>query len=112
MDGQHRMLFGEPGVIGDGGNSGFQAINLAAQMGASQIVLVGFDMRIDAGLHWHGRHLHGLNNPREANVLRWRRRLDDAAGSLAERGIDVVNASQVSMLKGYRMADLGEVLAC
>jgi len=38
-----------PGVIHQGGNSGFQAVNLAVLWGVSKILLLGFDM---GGSHW------------------------------------------------------------
>ena len=46
---ENRMLFGETGTVGWGGNSGFQAINLALQFGAARLLLVGFDCRVDKG---------------------------------------------------------------
>ena len=42
--------------IGGGGNSGFQALNLALQWGARKIILVGFDLTDENGLHWYGRN--------------------------------------------------------
>jgi hypothetical protein len=52
------------GVVGGGGNSGFQAVNLAAQFGASRIILIGFDMTDRGGKHWYGRnHWPMSNNP-------------------------------------------------
>lgn len=104
------MLVDEPGVIGSGGNSGFQALNLAVQFGARTIVLVGYDYRIDQGLHWHGRHKAGLNNPTQHNIARWRRRLDDQAGRLAALGVEVLNASPVSALTAFPKVSLAEVL--
>lgn len=46
------------GVSG-GGNSGYQAINLAYILGAKTIVLLGFDM---CGDHFFGKHPNGLRN--------------------------------------------------
>src|SRR3954470_8816460 len=37
------LIFEPTGKLGSGGNSGFQALNLAVQFGAKRIVLVGFD---------------------------------------------------------------------
>lgn len=106
------ILTGEPGVIGDGGNSGFQALNLAVQFGASKIVLVGFDMRRDLGVHWHGKHERGLNNPRDEHFAHWRRALDGAAAKLAELGVQVINASPVSALQAYPTMTFPEALRC
>jgi hypothetical protein len=103
-------LITAPGYIGSAGNSGFQAINLAVHLGASKIVLVGFDMRLDLGTHWHGDHEGQLRNPSLENVIRWRRLIDEAAGELAELGIEVVNASKVSALTAYPIMSLDEAL--
>ncbi|HCZ48509.1 MAG TPA: hypothetical protein DCZ11_05850, partial [Gammaproteobacteria bacterium] len=56
----------EPGLsasplrIHQGGNSGYQALNLAVLLGAERVILLGYDMH---GGHWHGRHGGRLNNP-------------------------------------------------
>ena len=105
------LLTDRPGVIGDGGNSGFQALNIAVQFGARKIILVGFDMRLDAGVHWHGKHPRGLNNPGDHNLVRWRKALNGAAPRLAELGVAVVNASPISALTAYPFQPLLEALA-
>lgn len=108
----HSFLLSEPGVIGDGKNSGFQAINLALQFGSRKIVLIGFDMRVDLGTHWHGRHKENLNNPREVNVIRWRMRLQEQARLVEKIGAVILNASPVSHLGVYPKVDLLEALRC
>lgn len=112
IKGKDELLVTKPGEIGDGGNSGFQALNLAVQFGATKIVLVGFDMRLDRGAHWHGRHGSGLNNPRDPNLMRWRRTIDGAAARLASLGVRVINASPVSTLRAYPIMSLEQALAC
>jgi hypothetical protein len=108
------LLVDAPGTVGtggaEGGNSGFHALNLAVQFGATRIVLVGFDMRTDRGLHWHGRHGNGLNNPTVRNFMSWRRVLDGAATQLAGLGIEMLNASQVSTLTAYPLVNLEDAL--
>lgn len=94
-------MLDEPGVLGWGGNSGFHALNLAVQAGARRIVLVGYDMTIAGGVHWHGRHPSALNNPTAGNIDRWRRVMDAAAPMLAECGVEVLNASAVSALAAF-----------
>lgn len=96
-----RLLFNRFGEIGWGGNGGFHALNLAIQFGARRIVLVGYDMRVDHGTHWHGDHPKGMNNPAAVNVKRWRQVLDAQAGLLKEMGVEVLNASAVSALEAY-----------
>lgn len=100
------------GTIGWAGNSGFHALNLALQFGAAAIVLVGYDMRVDKGVHWHGKHGGGLNNPADKNVGRWRRAIDAASLICAELGVTVINASAVSALTAYRKMDFREALEC
>lgn len=105
-----RILLDPPGTVGDGGNSGFQALNLAVQFGASRIVLVGYDMRLDRGLHWHGPHPKGMNNPSEAHLPRWRRALNGAAQDLLDMGVEVLNASPASTLTAFPKVTLEELL--
>lgn len=91
-----KLLFERTGFIGSGGNSGFQALNLAAQFGAEEILLVGFDMQGD---HWYGRNnWDQASNPGSWNFPRWVRAFDNAAPQLRERGIEVFNASSVSRI--------------
>ncbi|WP_458760541.1 hypothetical protein ACSVBT_07040 [Afipia sp. TerB] len=108
--GCNEILTGDVGVVGDGGNSTFQALNLAIQFGARRILMVGVDMRLDRGIHWHGRHGVGLNNPREENIVKWRRVLDGVAGAITKLGVDVVNCSPVSTLTAYPIVDFSEAI--
>lgn len=95
-----------------GGNSGFQALNLGVQFGARRIVLVGFDMRLDRGTHWHGKHPVGLGNPTEYMMPNWRKAMDRSAPRLAQLGIKVVNASPVSLLSAFEFVDFRDALTC
>ncbi|AGH31377.1 hypothetical protein TVVG_00028 [Tetraselmis viridis virus SI1] len=104
------FLFDRPGHIGWGYNSGFGAMNLAMQFGATRLLLVGFDLTMVRGIHWHGKHPPGLNNPKQAGVERWRRILDDQADYLATRGIEVIVASGPSALVNYPRQDLMEAI--
>lgn len=100
--GWSRAMVAEPaGVIGAGSSSGFQALNLAVQFGARRVVLVGFDCRVDLGTHWHGDHKAGLRNPKGETADRWRKAFDGVAGQLRGMGVEVLNASVVSRLRGY-----------
>jgi hypothetical protein len=104
----NRML-DDPGHIG-GTNSGLNALNLAAQFGPAAILLVGFDMCLEYGLHWHGNHPEGMKNPLPGLVERWRRATDDAAAVLKTKGILVINCSPISALKRYPKMDFAEAL--
>lgn len=110
--GDDRLELMKLGTVGWAGNSGFHCLNLAVQFGASKIILVGYDMTITHGLHWHGKHPSGMNNPTERNVARWRRCVDAAAEVIEAMGIKVINASPISALQNYPKMTLMEALEC
>lgn len=109
--GMKGMEFDDLGRVGWGGNSGFGAVNLAAQFGAAKILLAGFDMRIDRGVRWHADHGVGSANPDAPTAEEWRRRLDDVAPSLASRGVRVINCSARSALTAYEKMPFAAALA-
>lgn len=96
--------------LGSGGNSGFQAVNLAAACKARRIVLTGFDMSLDGGSHWHGDHLGLLGNPDARMLKNCARILDAAAPALKARGVEVLNASGRSALTAFRRVTMKEAL--
>src|SRR6056297_1835559 len=58
-------------MLKTGGNSGYQAINLAVLLGYRRLILLGYDMQLTGGhTHWHGPH-RGMNNPRADTLSRW-----------------------------------------
>lgn len=102
------LRFGAVGEVGAGGNSGFQALNLALQFGATKILLVGFDY---VGEHWYGRNTwQGGGNPSESNFRRWRVTLEAAAPVLKDRGVEVINASMNSTVKAFPKRSIAEAL--
>lgn len=105
-------LFVEPlNTVGWGGNSGFHALNLAVQFKCRKVVLVGYDMTLSNGLHWHGKHPGNMNNPSPGNVERWRRAVDNAWRVIQPLGIQVINCSKVSALTSYPKMELDKALA-
>lgn len=96
------MLRETVGVIGSGGNSGFQALNLAIQFGANPIFLVGYDY---GGKHWHPDHSAQLRNPSQHQFKTWVRLLDAEAERLKNWGYTVINLSPVSALKAFPHGD-------
>ena len=99
--GVETLITDQPGLIGWGGNSGFHALNLAVQWGAGKVILVGYDMTLKNGLHWHGEHVGKCSNPNDKNVVRWRRVVDDAAATLTKLQIKAFNCSPLSALTEY-----------
>jgi hypothetical protein len=104
--GGDRIMVDRPALIGSGGNSGFQALNLAVQFGATGILLIGYDMTSTGNSpHWYGRNnWPGSSNPIESNYERWRKAYGGSISILQELGVDVVNASPSSALNCYRRA--------
>lgn len=102
------ILTDEPGVIGSGHNSGFQALNLAVQFGSPKILLIGFDMQ---GEHYYGRNnWFRANNPDAHQFDRCIRVLNESAATLKALGVDVVNASLGSAVKCFRKVGVEQML--
>lgn len=70
------------GKNGLGGNSGYQALNLAVQLGFDDIILCGFTMKkIDGNTHWHKDHAG--NNPDDRMLSVWAQAFNDLSDKLA-----------------------------
>lgn len=95
---EHTIQYGQRGLLGRGGHSGFQALNLAVQFRAKRILLVGFDL---CRLHWHDQHPAPLKNPSQRTLAKWCGRLDAQAPIFEALEIDVVNASLNSALTAF-----------
>jgi len=104
------LVLDRPGFVGWGGNSGFHCLNLTIQFFCKRTILVGFDMNLNEGSHWHGDHPNGMHNPTKANVDRWRRTFDAAAPVVRRLGIEVINTSMKSALVNYPKMSLVEAL--
>lgn len=105
----NEIIIDEPGVIGSGNNSGFQALNLAVQFGANRVLLIGFDMQ---GEHYYGRNnWFRCSNPDQNQFDRCIRAFDGNALLLKRLGVDVVNVSMSSALKCFRKAMLQPILS-
>lgn len=104
-----QLIVDEPGTVGSGRNSGFQALNLAVQFGCTKIVLVGFDL---SGTHYYGRNNWlRAGNPDEYQFDRCRKAYAANVGTLANVGVDVVNASAASTLTCFRKITLADWLS-
>jgi len=106
------MLMDEPMRVGNGGCSGFQAVNLALQFGVTDLILVGFDMHDRGGAHWYGRNTWPMaSNPVGSNFNRWKKGFQNAMPSIKRLGVSVVNASPDSELQCFPKKRLDEALA-
>lgn len=88
---------------------------MAVVFGARRVVLVGYDMTLEHGVHWHGRHgvwidsrgrTQRPNNPSLSSVKRWRAAIDSEAIRLEQAGIEVINASPISALTAFPVMTL------
>lgn len=100
----------EPGNIRHGSNSGYQAVHLAAQLGAREIVIVGLDYTDEdrARDHWFGRHEGRLDI--SSNTADWRQKFRILTDDLARRGVMVSNASPISTIEWVRRIDINDLL--
>ena len=92
-----------------GGNSGHCALNIAAMAGAAHIALLGYDARQGENRkkHWFGDHPDGTAPTYREMIALMR----TTAAPLAERGIEVLNASPGSALDCFPRATIEEFLA-
>lgn len=97
----------KPGVIHQGHNGGFQAINLAYLAGAARVFLLGYDMK---GRHWHGEHPGGLRKVQRFDLF-LRRMAELAADVAKEPAFDVINCTPGSACKSFPAKDWREVFA-
>lgn len=85
-------------------NSGLRAIELAFQLGAERVLLLGYDCTVQGGTHWHGDH-KDTKNPDEALCRKWNKQHARLA-----RKADVVNCSRETALTAYRLGMLEKEL--
>lgn len=98
----------DPSKLRTGGNSGYQAIQIAAHAGAARILLCGFDMH---GTNWHGKHAEPLVSTTPETYAKWVSRFRWLASELAARSIDVVNCTPGSALTCFRFMEFDDALA-
>ena len=90
------------------GNSGAGAILLAAELGAREIILLGYDCQHTGGrAHWHADHPSNMGNA--GNVHKWADQFAEVARKLPA-GVKVINATRSTALTVWPTAQLEEVL--
>ena len=109
-EGLHNLAFSPRAPFDDrpthmvsGGNSGYQAIHIAAHFGAARILLLGFDMRegptADGGQprrHYFGNHPPPCNS--KGRFHRWIMNIRSLVACLEAKGVRVVNCTPGSAL--------------
>jgi hypothetical protein len=86
-------FYRQQGFPGLAGNSGNQAIQLVASMGAKRIGLLGFDHQHTGGKkHCHADHPKRLGNA--GSVAAWSGLMEQTAKVLKRKGVEVINCSR------------------
>lgn len=91
-----------------GYDSGTSAINLAFHFGATEIVLLGYDMR--GGRWFTGEHPHPMPVIPEEHFRRHMGPLEALAADCRKRGLRVVNVSPISKAPGFERGRLEDWL--
>lgn len=100
----------DPLKVSWNGNSGASAIDFSIKMGASKIILLGFDMTIskDNLTHWHGGHKQGSMAKNLAGMPynRFLQSFKPIKEDCDRLGIEVINTSPISRIKEFPFMSL------
>lgn len=97
------------GLIFFNWNSGAQAMQLAWQLGAGRLILIGFDLGpIKGKVHWFGDHPRGLINDSPWQMFEGA--FEIMATDCRKLGIEVINTSMASRLRCFPRMPLAEAL--
>lgn len=98
----------QPTGLRTGFNGGYQAVNLAVHLGATRILLLGYDMGpYGAKTHWFGDHPDREPSPYPQMIAAFETLVDP----LAAVGVDVVNCSRRSALTAFPRFTLDAALS-
>ena len=108
--GLHSYTRGKPagietrqGFVAWNRNSGASAINLAYHLGASRVILLGFDMRrIDDRANWHDDHPSPQKNP----YHRFLRLFPKIAKDAGDLGLEIINCTPDSAIDQFPIMTL------
>lgn len=100
----------DPSGLKTGKNSGYAALNLAVHLGATRVILLGYNLS-----HLHGRaHFFGNHHPslQQTTALypNFRRAFDTLVEPLKAAGVTVINCTKQTSLQAFPLGDLREVL--
>jgi hypothetical protein len=98
-----------PGCLRHGNNSGYAAINLSVHLGASKIILLGFDMHLDTRgkAHWHDGY---ITTNRASSYFKMLPHFKTLVEPLAKFGVEIFNANPNSALNDFPKVPLDSVL--
>jgi hypothetical protein len=86
-------------------------VNLAFLFGVTEIILVGFDMKITDKVHFFGDNPYHnkYQGPNNNTMKRWVFNFEQLAKDLASEGVVVLNATRDSALTCFPKVDLEAV---
>ena len=94
--------------IRTGGNSGYQALQIAIKLGATTIGLLGYDMHAEGeNSHWFGEHPGGDGDPAKYN--KWIERFPDIKKAADEKGVKIYNCTPNSALDCFPRCDIEDL---
>lgn len=99
----HLNYFRPPGQAWHGG---LRAVQLALHLGATRILLVGYDCSVRRGTHYHGDHAHTAN-PNENVCSGWREQFRVLENP---NKIPIINCSRETRLRVFPLAQLEDEL--
>lgn len=102
----------EPGSVVTAGHSGFQALGLALSLGATRVILLGYDCGAGAGSGMAARNAHPDRAPQfgrtDPPYHQWAAAYEHVPGQWPE--VEFVNCCPTSRIAAFRKAPLREVL--
>jgi hypothetical protein len=93
-------------LVDTGTNSGLLGLMAAVKLGATRVLLCGFDLH-SPGNHFFGRHPAPLKSTSPNRMEVFKRQFEH----YRPRGVQILNCTPGSALKCYPFADLNESLA-
>jgi hypothetical protein len=97
-----------PAILNTGHNSGYQALNLAVLLGASRILLLGYDMQ--RGPKGEEHHHADHPNKSRSNYDRFRKPFSSLVTPLADAGVEVINCTRRTALTCFPQMPITEAL--
>lgn len=103
---QNPGLSREKDTLHTGNNSGYQAINLAYLLGATRILLLGYDMGATGNGHFFGKHPQNLRQCSDYGKFRAPFRTINPA----DYGLEIINCTRETALDAFPCMNLEAAL--
>ena len=102
----------QPDTLAHGQNGGYQAINLAVLLGASRIILLGYDLQLGphGQEHWFGQHPRGIRRDLPGAMPTWPAHFATLVEPLQQAGVAIINATRQTVLTCFPRESLEAVL--